>query len=193
VGIGFLFAPKFHTAMKHAIGPRRQLGQRTIFNLLGPLTNPAGATHQLIGVFDPNLTQPMAEVLGELGGCAALVVHGHGGLDELTTAGPNRVSHLKNGVVETYEIDAADFGLRRASTEELRGGEPQENARMLYALLSGEDKSPRRDVVLLNAAAALASEDGNFSVAIAEAQKSLESGAALTKLNHLRIKSQSFA
>jgi anthranilate phosphoribosyltransferase len=193
VGIGFLFAPKFHTAMKYAIGPRRQLGQRTIFNLLGPLTNPAGATHQVIGVFDPSLTRPMAEVLGELGGCAALVVHGYGGLDELTTAGPNRVSHLKDGVVETYELDAADFGLQPAAPEDLRGGEPDENARILRALLSGEDKSPRRDVVLLNAAAALASEDSDFLTAIAEAQQSLDSGAALIKLNHLTMMSQSFA
>jgi anthranilate phosphoribosyltransferase len=193
VGIGFLFAPKFHPAMKHAIGPRRQLGQRTIFNLLGPLTNPAGATHQVIGVFDPELTQPMAEVLGELGGRAAMVVHGHGGLDELTTAGPNRISHLKDGQVETYEMDAADLGLKRAAPEDLRGGEPEENARMLRALLSGEDETPRRDVVVLNAAAALASESGDFPAAIAEAQQALDSGAALTKLNHLTIKSQSYA
>ena len=97
VGIGFIFAPRFHPAMKYAIGPRRELGQRTIFNLLGPLTNPAGATHQLIGVYDPALTQPLAEVLGSLGGQAAFVVHGYGGLDELTTSGPNRVSHLRDG------------------------------------------------------------------------------------------------
>jgi anthranilate phosphoribosyltransferase len=193
VGIGFLFAPKFHPAMKHAIGPRRQLGQRTIFNILGPLTNPAGATHQLIGVFDPDLTQPMAEVLGELGGRAALVVHGYGGLDELTTAGPNRISHLKDGRVETYEMDAADLGLKRATPEDLRGGDPAENARMLCDLLSGEDDSPRRDVVVLNAAAALASESGDFPAAIAEAQRSLDSGAALAKLNHLTMKSQSYA
>lgn len=193
VGIGFLFAPRFHTAMKHAIGPRKQLGQRTIFNLLGPLTNPAGATHQVIGVFDPDLTQPMAEVLGELGGRAALVVHGHGGLDELTTAGPNRVSHLKDGVVKTYQMDAARFGLQRAVPEDLRGGEPDQNACMLQAVLSGNDKSPRRDVVLLNAAAALAAEDDDFPAAISEAHHSLNSGAALAKLNRLVEKSQSFA
>jgi anthranilate phosphoribosyltransferase len=193
VGIGFLFAPKFHPAMKHAIGPRRQLGQRTIFNLLGPLTNPAGATHQVIGVFDSSLTQPMAEVLGELGGRAALVVHGYGGLDELTTAGPNRISHLKDGKVETYMLDATDFGLQRATPDDLRGGEPAENARMLRSLLNGEDQSPRKDVVLLNAAAALVAEDGDFPTAIAEANQSLESGAALTKLNHLIMKSQSYA
>jgi len=193
VGIGFLFAPKFHPAMKHAIGPRREMGQRTIFNILGPLTNPAGATHQMIGVYDPNLTQPMAEVLGDLGVKAALVVHGHGGLDELTTAGPNRVSHLKNGCVETYEMDTADLGLKRATQDDLRGGEPEVNANMFFALLKGEDRSPRRDVVVLNAAAALASEDGDFPAAITEAQQSLESGAALAKLNHLMMKSQSYA
>jgi anthranilate phosphoribosyltransferase len=193
IGIGFLFAPRFHPAMKHAIGPRREMGQRTIFNILGPLTNPAGATHQMIGVYDPDLTQPMAEVLGGLGVQGALVVHGHGGLDELTTAGPNRVSHLKNGKVETYEMDAAEYGLQRAAPEDLRGGQPAQNARMLRSLLSGEDQSPRRDVLLLNAAAALASEDTDFPAAIEEARHSLDSGAALTKLNHLMIQSQSYA
>lgn len=193
IGIGFLFAPKFHPAMKHAVGPRRQLGQRTIFNLLGPLTNPAGATHQLIGVFDPELTQPLAHVLDALGGRAALVVHGCGGLDELTTAGPNRVSHLKNGRVHTYQMDAADFGLQRAAPTDLRGGEPAENARILRGLLSGEDRSPRRDVVLLNAAAALAAEDGNFAAALAEARQSLQSGAAFARLEALITASQAFA
>jgi anthranilate phosphoribosyltransferase len=124
VGIGFLFAPKFHPAMKHAIGPRRELGARTIFNLLGPLTNPAGATHQLIGVYDPALTYPLAVVLGELGGRAAFVIHGYGGLDELTTDGPNRVSLLKNGSVKSFELDPIQFSLRRASPDLLRGGDP---------------------------------------------------------------------
>lgn len=192
-GIGFLFALKFHPAMKHAIGPRRQLGQRTIFNLLGPLTNPAGATHQLIGVFAPQLTQPMAEVLGALGGRAALVVHGYGGLDELTTEGPNRVSQLKDGRVQTYEMDARDFGLRPAAAEDLRGGDPAENARILRTLLEGKDENPRRDVILFNAAAALATEDDDFSAALDEARQSLESGAALARLEHLRQVSQSFA
>lgn len=190
VGIGFLFAPQFHPAMKHAIGPRRELGQRTIFNVLGPLTNPAGATHQLIGVYDPGLTHSLAEVLGELGGQAAFVVHGYGGLDELTTNGPNRVSHLQDGRVSTYDFDARDLGLRRAPAETLSGGEPQDNARMMVQLLSGEDITPRRDVVLLNAAAALATEDGDFNTALAEATRSLESGAALSKLEALVTFSQ---
>ena len=185
VDFGFLFAPKFHPAMRHAIGPRRELGQRTIFNLLGPLTNPAGATHQLIGVYDPRLTPPIAEVLGELGGRVAFVVHGHGGLDELTTSGPNRVSHLKDGKVTTYDIDAAELGLRPASVAELRGGEPDENARLLRDLVSGKDNSPRRDVVLLNAAAALAAETGDFKAALEEATLSLESGAAMARLDGL--------
>ncbi len=193
VGIGFLFAPKFHPAMKHAIGPRRELGIRTIFNLLGPLTNPAGATHQLIGVFDPNLTQPIAEVLAALGGQAALVVHGYGGLDELTTAGPNRISHLKDGRVDTYEMDPADLGLQRAAPGDLRGGEPDENARILRALLSGIDESPHQDVVLLNAAAALASQSGDFTGALREARQSIHSGAALDKLDQLVAMSQALA
>lgn len=185
VGIGFLYAPKFHPAMKHAIGPRRELGHRTIFNILGPLTNPAGATHQLIGVYDPGLTDAMAHVLGKLGGKAAFVIHGYGGLDELTTSGPNRVSHLKDGGVTTFELDASQFGLRKASQEQLRGGEPQQNAAILRDLLSGKDSSPRRDVALFNAAAAIATESGDFYSALTEAERSLESGAALGRLDAL--------
>jgi anthranilate phosphoribosyltransferase len=185
VGIGFLFAPKFHPAMKYAIDPRRELGQRTIFNLLGPLTNPAVATHQLIGVYDPALTDILANALGELGGQAAFVIHGYGGLDELTTSGPNRVSHLKGGRVVNFELDAADLGLRVVSQEELLGGDPPRNAAMLLDLLSGKDKSPRRDVVLLNAAAALAAETGDISEGLDLAAQSLESGAAMQKLDGL--------
>jgi len=185
VGIGFLYAPRFHPAMKHAIGPRRELGHRTIFNILGPLTNPAGATHQLIGVYDPALTDSMARVLGKLGGRAAFVIHGHGGMDELTTSGPNRVSHLKDGRVTTFELDPRQFGLRPASPDVLRGGEPQQNAAMLRDLLSGKDSSPRRDVALLNAAAAIATESGDFDSALAEAERALVSGAALERLDAL--------
>jgi anthranilate phosphoribosyltransferase len=190
VGIGFLFAPKFHPAMKHAIGPRRELGARTIFNLLGPLTNPAGATHQLIGVYDPGLTHIMAEVLGALGGRAAFVVHGEGGLDELTTGGSNRISHLRDGRVTTFDLDPVGLGLRRARPDELRGGDPEENARMLRALLAGQDRSPRRDVVLLNAAAALAVDHGDLLEGLREAERSLESGAAQAKLDALIALSQ---
>lgn len=193
LGIGFLFAPKFHPAMKHAIQPRRELGQRTIFNVLGPLTNPAGATHQLIGVYDPALTEPMAEVLGALGGKAAFVVYSADGLDELSTNGPNRVSHLRDGKVNTFGLDAADLGLRRAVREDLRGGDPEENARRLRAILAGEDRSPRRDVVLLNAAAALAVESGDLRAGLREATEALDSGAALAKLDALAAMSQRVA
>jgi anthranilate phosphoribosyltransferase len=193
VGIGFMFAPAFHPAMKHAIGPRRELGQRTIFNVLGPLTNPAGATHQLIGVYDSNLTHPIAAVLGELGGEAAFVVHGYGGLDELTTSGPNRVSQLRGGRVETFDLDARDFGLRPASPETLRGGDPQQNAAMLRDLLAVRDDSPRRDVVLFNAAMALATQHGDVQKALADATCALESGAALARLDALVGLSQSLA
>jgi anthranilate phosphoribosyltransferase len=200
IGIGFLFAPKFHPAMKHAVGPRKELGQRTIFNLLGPLTNPAGATHQIIGVYDPALTQPLAEVLCSLGSEAALVIHGHGGLDELTTGGPNRVSHLRDGHVSTFDLDPIDpcLPLRRATVDELRGGDPAENGRILRGILAGEDQSVRRDVVLLNAAAALAVECcdlgadpcGILRDTVAQAAASIDSGAALDKLDALIALSQ---
>ena len=185
VGIGFLFAPNFHPAMKHAIKPRKELGQRTIFNLLGPLTNPAGATHQLIGVYDPELTQPMAEVLGELGGQAAYVVHGSGGLDELTTSGKNQVSELRNGEVRTYSLDPREFNLKAASKTDLRGGTPEQNAVMTRDILDGTDQGSRRDVVLLNAAVALATQHGEVSKGLEEARESLDSGAAFQKLESL--------
>ena len=193
IGIGFLFAPKFHPAMRHAIGPRRELAQRTIFNLLGPLTNPAGATHQLIGVYDPALTEPIANVIGSLGGKAAYIVHGSGGLDELTTTGANRISELRDGHVRTFELDASEFGLRPASPADLRGGDPSENASILRGLLNGSDQSIRRDVVLLNSAAALATRHGDFRAALEEATVSLSSGAALAKLDGLITYSQELA
>jgi anthranilate phosphoribosyltransferase len=203
IGIGFLFAPKFHPAMKHAIGPRKELGQRTIFNLLGPLTNPAGATHQIIGVYDPQLTHVLAEVLGALGSEAALVLHGFGGLDELTTGGPNRVSHLRDGKVNTFDLVAIDpcLPLRRCTVEDLHGGDPGENAVMLREILAGRDCSVRRDVVLLNAAAALAIECCDLSAdpcgilreTVAQAAKAIDSGAALRKLDALIEMSRSLA
>jgi anthranilate phosphoribosyltransferase len=193
VGIGFMFASMFHPAMKHAIGPRRELGQRTIFNLLGPLTNPAGATHLLVGVYDASLTETIAKVLGSLGGKAAFVVYGHGGLDELTTSGRNLMSHLHNGKVNTFEFDARKLNLRPARPEHLSGGDPAQNALILRDVLSGKDDSPRRDVVLLNSAAALAAEDGDLEAGLALAEKSLSSGAALNKLEELIEISQKVA
>jgi anthranilate phosphoribosyltransferase len=185
VGIGFMFAPKFHPAMKHVGGPRKEIGQRTIFNVLGPLTNPAGAEVQVIGVYDPALTESLAQVLGELGKRAAFVIHGHGGTDEINPAGPNRVSHLKDGAIRTFDLDPKELGFDRVALTELRGGTAEENAQVMRDLLSGQIKDGRRAAVLLNAAAALAAETGDFKAATAEAQKSLDSGAALKKLDAL--------
>jgi anthranilate synthase/phosphoribosyltransferase len=185
IGIGFMFAPKFHPAMKYAVGPRKEIGQRTIFNVLGPLTNPAGANIQLTGVYDARLTEPLAHVLNELGSKAALVIHGANGLDELNPTGVNRISHLKNGAVETYDLDPADLGLVPATVQDLRGGTPDESAQMMRDLLSNKLNGARRDAVLLNAAAALAAETGDFKSALEEARAALDSGKALNKLNAL--------
>jgi len=193
VGIGFLFAPKFHPAMRHAIGPRKELGQRTIFNVLGPLTNPAGAEVQVIGVYDPALTEPLARVLGELGSRAAFVIHGYGGTDELNPCGPNRVSHLKDGAVRTYDLDPAELGFERAPLEALRGGPPDDNAAVVRAIFTGQVNGARRNAVLLNAAAAIAAETGDFPGAVAEATQALDSGAAQERLDALLVYSQRHA
>ena len=185
IGIGFMFAPKFHPAMKYAIGPRKEIGQRTIFNILGPLTNPADANIQLTGVFDPKLTEPLANVLNELGSKAAMVIHGANGLDELNPTGLNRISHLKDGAVRTYDLDPAELGLPLATVQDLRGGTPDESAAMMREILSGKLKGARRDSVLLNAAGALAAETGDFKSALEEAVASLDSGKALAKLDAL--------
>jgi anthranilate synthase/phosphoribosyltransferase len=193
VGIGFMFAPVFHPAMKYAIGPRKEIGQRTIFNLLGPLTNPAGASVLLIGVYTPELTEPLANVLKDLGSQAAMVIHGAGGVDELTPAGPNRISHLKDGTVRTYEFDPQELGMPRATVEDLRGGTPEESAIMMRELLSGKRNGARRRAILLNAAGALAAETGDFKTALAEAGASLDDGRAYAKMNELVEFSHSFA
>lgn len=194
VGIGFLFAPKLHPAMKHAIGPRRELGVRTIFNVLGPLTNPAGAQAQIIGVYDERLTEPLAQVLGELGSRGAFVVHGHGGLDELTTTGPNRVSRLQQGQVTTETLDPLDLGFARASLADLLGGTAEENASITRTILAGGENGPRRDVVVLNAAAALvaAGKAADLPAGIKLANQSLDSGAALAVLDKFVAFTQRF-
>ena len=184
IGIGFLYAVHHHPAMRHAIGPRREIGQRTIFNLLGPLTNPAGATHQLMGVYDPALTATLAEVLRALGSRAAYVVHGAGGLDELSTTGVNRISALRDGAVTTFDFDPATLGLPRAGLDDFLGGPPEENAAISRAILSGDDRGPRRDVVLLNAAAALSLETGDWAGGLAVAGAAVDSGAALAILDN---------
>jgi anthranilate synthase/phosphoribosyltransferase len=154
IGFGFLFAPQLHPAMKHAIGPRREMGVRTVFNILGPLTNPAGATVQVIGVFSRELVEPLAHVLRELGSQAAYVVSSSDGLDELSTAGPNTVARLQDGCVRAESLDARDYGLAPAGARDIRGGDPAENAEITRSVLGGAG-GPRRDIVLLNAAAAL--------------------------------------
>jgi anthranilate phosphoribosyltransferase len=187
VGIGFLFAPLLHPAMKHAIGPRRELGVRTIFNVLGPLTNPAGAQAQVLGVYDPALTETLAHVLAALGSRSAFVVHGAGGLDELTTAGPNRVSRLHNGRVETTTLDPAELGMAHTDPTGLRGGDALANAGIIRDILSGGLTGAPRDVVVLNAAAALVAADraASFAEGMALAAHSIDSGAAQRVLARL--------
>ncbi|MBN1680767.1 MAG: anthranilate phosphoribosyltransferase [Anaerolineae bacterium] len=195
IGIGFLFAPRLHPAMKHAIGPRRQLAVRTIFNILGPLTNPAGAQRQLMGVFAPDLTEFIAHVLGALGSTSAIVVCGYGNIDELTTTGPNRVSHYRDGAVHTYDLNPIDFDLRPAHISELLGGDAPTNAAILRGVLAGEINSAKHDVVLLNAGAAMLAgglvesiEDGLILAA-----DIINSGKALAKLDGLIAYSQELA
>lgn len=184
VGIGFLYALNHHPAMRHAIGPRRELGQRTIFNLLGPLTNPAAAGHQLMGVYDPELTETLADVLRALGSQAAYVVHGADGLDELSTTGVNRISALRDGVVATFDFDPAAIGLPRARLDDLLGGAPEQNAAIAREVLGGYDRGPRRDIVLLNAAAALSLESGDWAAGLRAAAEAIDSGAALDTLDN---------
>jgi anthranilate synthase/phosphoribosyltransferase len=186
VGLAFLFAPAYHGAMKHAIGPRREIGLRTVFNILGPLTNPAGATRQLLGVYDASLTERVAGVLAELGSERAFVVHGADGLDEITLTGPTRVTELSGGKLATYDVRPEDFGLNACRPEDLIGGSPQTNAQIARAILQGET-GPKRDVVLLNAAAALVAaglaEDITAGVKMAAA--SIDDGKAQAVLTAL--------
>ena len=192
VGIGFLYAINHHPAMRFAIGPRRELGQRTIFNVLGPLTNPAGATHQLIGVYDPALTEPLAQVLLALGSKAAFIVHGADGLDELSTSGRNRISHLRDGKVETFDLDPEELGLPVAHINDMIGGTPEENARITRQILSGEDQGPRRDIVLLNAAAAICLDTDDWHLSLESARQAIDNGASLEKLDSWISKTRSF-
>ncbi|MEW6105095.1 MAG: anthranilate phosphoribosyltransferase [Bacillota bacterium] len=186
-GIGFLFAPVLHVAMKYAIRARREVGIRTVFNILGPLTNPAGARIQLMGVYDANLTEPLAGVLVRLGVDAAFVVHGAGGLDEISTIGPTKVTEVRKNAINTYYIKPEDFGFARATPAELRGGEPRDNAEIILNILKGMP-GPKRDVVVLNAAAALvaAGRAKHFAEGVRLAEEAIDSGEALRKLELLR-------
>lgn len=182
-GICFLFAPVFHEAMKYAVGPRREIGIRTVFNILGPLTNPAEARLQLLGVYDPNLTGVLARVLRRLGSARAMVVHGEDGLDEITHTGRTRVSELVDGEIRSYEVVPEDLGLRRGRLEEITGSTAEENARIAIDVLSGKP-GPCRDVVLMNAGAALlvGGKVGDLRDGVRLAAEVIDSGAALRKL-----------
>ena len=183
IGIGFLFAPVFHGAMRHAAKARKEVGVRSIFNMLGPLTNPAGANCQLLGVYAPELTEMFARALQLLGTRRAYVVHGHDGLDEISVCAPTRVSELRDGLIRTYDLTPDQLLGRRAEPENLVGGDPAVNAEITREVLGG-GKGPKRDVVVVNAAAALmaAGMAGDFPEAVRQAEASIDTGAAAAKL-----------
>lgn len=187
IGIGFLFAPLLHGAMKYAIGPRREIGIRTIFNILGPLTNPAGAQAQVLGVYDANLTEPLAKVLNNLGSKHVFVVHGKDGLDEITTTTDTQVSELANGAVRTYTLNPEEVGISKATSQDLIGGTPEENAVITLDILQGKS-GPKRDIVLLNTAEAIVAggKADNLRQGIDIAVDAIDSGRALEKLEALK-------
>ena len=196
VGIGFMFAPLFHPSMKFAAAPRRELGTRTVFNILGPLTNPALADSQVLGVPSTDLGEKMVQVLLRLGAKRALVVHGLNGMDEITVAGKSRVWELSDGEITKYDISPKDFGIDEASIETLVGGTSEENAKILRSVLEGA-KGPRRDAVVMNAAAGIALRHNNKGVpALKEsaeiAIETIDSGKAMEKLDKLITLSQSY-
>ncbi len=185
LGIAFLFAPEHHPAMKCVAGVRCELGTRTVFNLLGPLLNPAGAEAQVIGVYSPDLTRRLAEVLRLIGLERGMVVHGEG-MDEITTTGVTRISELQDGTIRDYTIDSLDFGIPRAEISDLAGGDAAENARILLAVLEGE-RGAHRDIVVLNAGAAIyvGGAAGSIAEGIGRAEQAVDTGSALGKLNRL--------
>ena len=196
VGIGFLFAVRLHPAMRHAIGPRREMGIRTIFNILGPLTNPAGAQRQLLGVFSLELTDVLAQVLKALGSKSAMVVNGQGGLDELTTTGPNRISFLQeDGSIEKIDLDPSELDFKTAQLSDLKGDDAPTNAAILRGVLSGDTRDAKSDVVLLNAGAALmaAGRVDSFADGVSLARETIDSGKAIATLDNLIELSRSLA
>jgi anthranilate phosphoribosyltransferase len=192
VGLGFMFAPLYHGAMKHAIGPRREVGVRTIFNILGPLANPAFAEAQVVGVYDQALVEPIANVLKNLGVRHAFVVSGSDGLDEVTVTGASTVAEATENGVTRFEFDPANVGISLARPEDLIGGDAAANASITEGILRGE-KGPRRDIVALNAAFALVAADQaqDVSEGVEAACRSIDSGAALEKLERLKEVSSS--
>ena len=191
VGFGFMFAPLFHPAFKHALAPRREIGIRTVFNILGPLTNPARARRYLQGAPSAAHTELMARVLVALGADRAFVVHGEDGMDEISICAPTRVSAVVDGTVRTYTLSPEELGFKRASLEAIRGGTPEENAEICVGVLRGEE-GPRRDIVLMNAGAALVAAGlaGKIAEGITRAAQSIDSGAAYAKLEALRLKTK---
>ncbi|HBI23293.1 MAG: anthranilate phosphoribosyltransferase [Nitrospirae bacterium RIFCSPLOW2_12_42_9] len=187
IGIGFLFAPVHHPAMRYAIGPRQEIGIRTMFNILGPLTNPAGASCQIIGVYSAHLTETLAHVLLNLGSTHCMVVHGSDGLDEITITGETRVSEGRKGKVRTYQIRPGDYGIKTGTIEDIKGGNADDNAGILKKILEGE-MGQRRDIVLLNAAAGIfvGGKASDLNSAIRVAEESIDSGKALAKLEALK-------
>ena len=193
VGVGFMFAPRHHVAMKHAIGPRREMGVRTIFNVLGPLTNPAGAPNQVIGVFSKDWVEPLAQVLKQLGSRHVLVVHAEDGMDEISIGAPTLVAELKEGEVTTYTIEPEDYGMNRGDITELAVDTAEASLAMLKGVLDGE-KGPARDIVALNAGAAIyvAGLAKDLTDGVAKAQMIIDSGAAREKLDALVKQSNAF-
>ena len=186
IGIGFLFAPMYHSAMKYAAKARKEVGLRSIFNMLGPLTNPAGANCQLLGVYAPELTEMFAQALQLLGAKRSVVVHGHDGLDEISVCAPTRVSELKDGLIRTYDIYPEMYFGQSAKPEDLAGGSPDENAQITRNILNGE-KGPKRNVVLINAAGALmaAGQAADLKEGIQRAEKAIDEGTATRKMQAL--------
>jgi anthranilate phosphoribosyltransferase len=186
-GFGFMFAPLFHPAMKCAIGPRKEMAIRTVFNILGPLTNPAGSQRQVMGVFSDELTEPLAHVLSNLGVKHAFVVHGEDGLDEMTNTDKTKVSEVKDDIVKTYFITPENLGFEKAQKDDLTGGNAQDNVGITMGILNGE-KGPKRDIVLMNSAAALVAGDkaGNFNEGVEMASTAIDSGAAVKKLEEVK-------
>ena len=187
VGVGFLFAPVFHPAMRHVAAPRRELGLRTIFNLLGPLSNPAGAKAQLLGVFSPEWVEPLANALGRLGSHRVLVVHGEDGLDEISTTAPTLVAELKEGVVHTFRLVPEAFGLPRCNAAELRGGDVAQNAEVIRQVLAGTGTPAQMNIALLNAAAAVyvGGAADSIEAGLEQARQAVQSGAAAGKVAQL--------
>jgi anthranilate phosphoribosyltransferase len=192
--IGFLYAPAFHKAMKYAAKPRKELGFRTVFNMLGPLTNPAGASYQLIGVYERSLTQKLAEALAMLGVGRAMVVHGLDGLDEISTTAPTQVTEVIDQETRTYVIDPTAYGFSSGTLEDYRGGTPEENTKIILDIFHGKTTGPKRDIVLMNAGAALvvAGKAESIKEGVNIAAKSIDNGAALAKLEELRRFSQEY-